>query len=54
MRVNGDGLHPGTLRDMLAANDSRPDEAGRHVIQLEPYGYRWYRSGGEDRNVPRD
>jgi maltose alpha-D-glucosyltransferase / alpha-amylase len=54
VRVDPGTLHPGPLRDMLAANDSRPDANGRHTIQLEAYGYRWYRSGGEDRNVPRD
>ncbi len=47
-------VHSGELRDMLATHDSCPSPSGRHVIQLEPYGYRWYRSGGEDRNVPRD
>jgi maltose alpha-D-glucosyltransferase/alpha-amylase len=42
------------LTDLLWTNDSRVDEAGRHHIQLEPYGYRWFRGGGIDHNVPRD
>jgi maltose alpha-D-glucosyltransferase/alpha-amylase len=32
------------LVDLLAANDSRAHEQGRHLIPLGPYGYRWYRS----------
>jgi maltose alpha-D-glucosyltransferase/alpha-amylase len=41
------------LVDLLSRNDSRADQNGRHQVQLEPYGYRWYRAGGVDRNVPR-
>jgi maltose alpha-D-glucosyltransferase/alpha-amylase len=32
------------LVDLLAANDSRANERGRHLIPLGPYGYRWYRA----------
>jgi maltose alpha-D-glucosyltransferase/alpha-amylase len=41
------------LVDLLATNDSRPDENGRYVVELQPYDYRWLRAGGIDRNVPR-
>jgi maltose alpha-D-glucosyltransferase/alpha-amylase len=41
------------LTDLLWTNDSLADEAGRHHIELEAYGYRWFRAGGLDRNVPR-
>jgi maltose alpha-D-glucosyltransferase/alpha-amylase len=41
------------LTDLLWTNDNRADEGGRHEIQLEPYAYRWFRSRGPDRNVPR-
>jgi maltose alpha-D-glucosyltransferase/alpha-amylase len=41
------------LVDLLSTNDSRADQNGRHQVQLEPYGYRWYRACGVDRNVPR-
>jgi maltose alpha-D-glucosyltransferase/alpha-amylase len=34
-----------TLIDLLATNDSRANESGRHVIELPPYAYRWYRAG---------
>jgi maltose alpha-D-glucosyltransferase/alpha-amylase len=43
----------GQLVDLLAHNDSRADENGRYVIELQPYDYRWLRAGGIDRNVPR-
>jgi maltose alpha-D-glucosyltransferase/alpha-amylase len=42
------------LIDLLWTNDSRADANGRHVINLPPYGYRWFRAGGIDRNVPRE
>ena len=44
---------PGQLVDLLAHNDSRADDNGRYVIELQPYDYRWLRAGGIDRNVPR-
>jgi maltose alpha-D-glucosyltransferase/alpha-amylase len=42
------------LTDLLWTNDSRADDSGRHVVDLPPYGYRWFRAGGEHRNVPRE
>jgi len=41
------------LTDLLWTNDSEADENGRHLIQLDPYAYRWFRGRGMDRNVPR-
>jgi len=41
------------LVSMLDVEDSHADESGRHRIQLDAYGYRWYRAGGIDRNVAR-
>ena len=38
----------GKLVDLLAQNDSRLDEHGRYVVQLQPYDYRWLRAGGID------
>ena len=43
-----DGASGETMVDLLASNDSAPDKRGRHRIELEPYGYRWFRSGGID------
>jgi len=50
--VGGD-TGTGELVDLLATNDSRADENGRYVVELQPYDYRWLRAGGIDRNVPR-
>jgi maltose alpha-D-glucosyltransferase/alpha-amylase len=41
-------VHGATWVDLLATNDSPADDRGRHRIELEPYGYRWFRSGGID------
>jgi maltose alpha-D-glucosyltransferase/alpha-amylase len=49
-RIDGAGRK---LTDLLWTNDSVAGEAGRHQIELEAYGYRWFRAGGLDRNVPR-
>jgi maltose alpha-D-glucosyltransferase/alpha-amylase len=42
-----------TLVDLLWTNDSQAEGRGHHEIELEPYGYRWFRARGLDRNVPR-
>ena len=34
------------LVDLLATGDSQAEVHGRHVIELEPRGYRWFRAGG--------
>ncbi len=49
----GGNTGTGELVDLLATNDSRADENGRYVVELQPYDYRWLRAGGIDRNVPR-
>ena len=36
------------LINVLSEDHSRAGENGRHVVVLEPYGYRWYRVGGLD------
>ena len=41
----------GKLVDLLADHDSRADESGRYVIELQPYDYRWLRAGGIDPSV---
>ena len=53
VRIHADTAGNRTLVDLLATNDSQCDAHGRHDIELEPYGYRWYRARGADRNVPR-
>jgi maltose alpha-D-glucosyltransferase / alpha-amylase len=44
-KVAGDG---GLLINLLAADHSEADKSGHHCIEIEPYGYRWYRVGGLD------
>ena len=34
--------------NLLSNDQSDAGESGRHVIELEPYGYKWYRVGGLD------
>jgi hypothetical protein len=41
----------GKLVSLLSDRDSAPDGSGRHVIELEPYAYRWYKLGGTDKLV---
>ncbi|MGY2850732.1 hypothetical protein ACVMDN_007986 [Bradyrhizobium sp. USDA 4510] len=36
------------LVNLLTEDHSRADEAGRHKLLIEAYGYRWYRVGGLD------
>jgi maltose alpha-D-glucosyltransferase/alpha-amylase len=45
-----------TLVNLLSDDHSEADRRGRHIVVLEPYGYRWYRVGGLgyllDRSTP--
>jgi maltose alpha-D-glucosyltransferase/alpha-amylase len=36
------------LVNLLTDDHSRADDAGKHHLLLEAYGYRWYRVGGLD------
>lgn len=38
----------GLLINLFAGDHSNADESGLHCIEIEPYGYRWYRVGGLD------
>ena len=42
----------GTLVNLLAQSESHADESGRHTIELEPYGYRWFRAGALNQARP--
>lgn len=37
-----------TLVNVLSEDHSYADKRGQHCIELEPYGYRWFRLGGLD------
>ncbi len=51
LRLRIDGPNSDTLVDLLVQNQSTADESGHHLVQLEPYGYRWLRVGGLDRPI---
>lgn len=38
----------GCLVNLRAGENSNADQAGKHCLLLEPYGYRWFRVGGLD------
>ena len=38
----------GKLINLLADDNNTADDAGRHRLVIEGYGYRWYRAGGLD------
>ncbi len=38
------------LTNIISDDHSSADSTGRHLILLEPYGYRWFRAGGQDRS----
>ena len=42
------------LVNVLSDDHSLADKRGRHCIQMEPYGYRWFRVGGLDQIAHRD
>jgi maltose alpha-D-glucosyltransferase/alpha-amylase len=45
IQVDADVAGERTLVDLLASNDSRVNERGLHLIDLGPWGYRWFRAG---------
>jgi maltose alpha-D-glucosyltransferase / alpha-amylase len=49
VRLRVDGPDGGTLVNLLDQSDIHADESGRHAIELEPYGYRWFRAGALNR-----
>jgi maltose alpha-D-glucosyltransferase/alpha-amylase len=40
--------------NLLSQDRSEAGADGRHLIELEPYGYRWLREGDMERPVPDD
>jgi maltose alpha-D-glucosyltransferase/alpha-amylase len=45
VRVHVDAPGGDVLVNLLGQNESHADETGRHTIDLEPWGYRWFRAG---------
>jgi maltose alpha-D-glucosyltransferase/alpha-amylase len=40
------------LVNLLSQDRSEADETGHHVVELEPYGYKWLRVGDSERPIP--
>ena len=48
LRPGAHGTQDSLLVNLLSEDHSGADASGKHVILMEPYGYRWYRVGGLD------
>jgi maltose alpha-D-glucosyltransferase / alpha-amylase len=49
VRLRAEGPEGHTLTNLLSQEESTADASGRHLLHLEPYGYRWLRVGRLDR-----
>jgi maltose alpha-D-glucosyltransferase/alpha-amylase len=45
VRLHIDAPCGDVLVNLLGQNESHADDSGRHTIDLEPWGYRWFRAG---------
>ena len=45
VRLHVDAPRGDVLVNLLGQNETHADESGRHTIDLEPWGYRWFRAG---------
>jgi maltose alpha-D-glucosyltransferase/alpha-amylase len=53
VRLRVDGPHGDVLTNLLRQERSDADESGRHNIELDAYGYRWFRVGSLDRPITK-
>jgi len=51
VRLRVDGPQRCRLVNLLSQETSDADDSGRHLVQLEPYGYRWFRVGDLERPI---
>jgi maltose alpha-D-glucosyltransferase / alpha-amylase len=51
VRLHVDGPNGKRLVNLLSQDQSDADESGRHLVNLEPYGYRWFRVGDLERPI---
>ena len=51
VRLRVDDADGGRLANLLSQQLSEPDGSGRHLIELEAYGYRWLRVGDSERPI---
>jgi maltose alpha-D-glucosyltransferase / alpha-amylase len=53
VRLRIDAPHGDVLTNLLRQERSDADEGGRHEIELDAYGYRWFRVGSLDRPITK-
>jgi maltose alpha-D-glucosyltransferase/alpha-amylase len=53
VRLRVDSPEGDMLTNLLRQQRSDADESGRHTMDLEAYGYRWYRVGSLDRPITK-
>jgi maltose alpha-D-glucosyltransferase/alpha-amylase len=51
VRLRVDGPNGDCLVNLLSQAQSHADDSGRHLFELEPYGYRWLRVGDLERPI---
>jgi maltose alpha-D-glucosyltransferase/alpha-amylase len=51
VRIRAEGARGDTLKNLLSQDTIDTDAKGRHVIELEAYGYRWLREGRLERPI---
>jgi maltose alpha-D-glucosyltransferase / alpha-amylase len=51
VRLRVDGPNGDCLVNLLSQAESHADDSGRHLFELEPYGYRWLRVGDLERPI---
>jgi maltose alpha-D-glucosyltransferase/alpha-amylase len=54
VRLHVKGPHGNVLTNLLSQEHCEAEAGGRHLIELEPYGYRWMRIGGMERPIGED
>jgi len=53
VRLRVDSPQGNVLTNLLRQERSDADESGRHAIELDAYGYRWFRAGSLDRPITK-
>jgi maltose alpha-D-glucosyltransferase/alpha-amylase len=54
VRLRVGGPQGKVLMNLLSQERCEPDGSGRHLIELEPYGYRWMRVGDMERPIAEE
>ena len=54
VKLRVDGPNGGRLVNLLSQGQSEADESGRHLVNIEAYGYRWLRVGDLERPLEEE